>query len=335
LILTETFESKSSPGTFYTTSLDTESGISSCTCRGWIYNHRPQAERSCVHTKALVARAGGDMTSTKVTRVKADEGFISPMLASPYAEYDFSSGWFAEEKFDGHRLIVQVKEDTVTAWSRNGKPRVLTAEMADACAKLISGTYDGEILVPGERHHAAKELTKQGKLTFVVFDVLHLLETSLLEQPYKERRNLLDTMKAAFHAPVQLATSMQVKDADDIAVLAKSVWDRTGEGLILKHEDSIYEPGKRGKFWLKVKNYQSEVLVITGFSEGELGECAVTHLIGVDEKVTSVKTKDADTRRRIAANPNAFVAKLLRIEHQGRTPDGGYVSPMWDRLEEE
>ena len=45
--------------------------------------------------------------------------------------------------------------------------------------------------------------------------------------------------------------------------------ERGLEGIVAKRLDSHYRPGKRGRAWLKVKNVQSQELVIGGWLPGQ------------------------------------------------------------------
>ena len=50
--------------------------------------------------------------------------------------------------------------------------------------------------------------------------------------------------------------------------LAASV-DQQLEGVVAKRADSIYQPGRRGRTWVKVKNKLSRDVVIVGWAPGE------------------------------------------------------------------
>src|ERR1043166_140802 len=109
--------------------------------------------------------------------------FISPMLASPMTALPatLSPGIYAaEEKFDGHRLIMEVTDAAthdlygegmeVKAWGRYGIPRILPPHIVTGMSRLPPGIYDGELLAPGKRSYGVTERTNSDDLVYVIFD---------------------------------------------------------------------------------------------------------------------------------------------------------------------
>jgi bifunctional non-homologous end joining protein LigD len=97
-----------------------------------------------------------------------------------------------------------------------------------------------------------------------MFDLLWLEGHSTLELPYRERRKLLDELRpegASWQTPA-------AHEGDGAALL-----DATGrlglEGVVAKRLDSVYEPGRRSRAWLKVKNHNSQEFVIGGWLPGK------------------------------------------------------------------
>lgn len=280
--------------------------------------------------------------------------FISPMLASPMpVNFNIKpEEWSSEEKFDGHRLILEVsdiKNDLlsegkgVRAWSRNGLSRVLPRHIVDACGKLPNGVYDGELLVIGKRSYGVTELTNTSLLTFMCFDVLVLLDQETQSHTYKHRRAYLEEI---FSRPeieskaLQLAKSTVLESLDEVITLRDEVWQRDGEGLILKRRDGIYIPGKRSKDFIKVKMLRTAVLRVIGFAEskGQIqnrGQYATVILQDDDGNTTTVKTRNDAELKKLEAAGKTTLGRLLRIEYQERTPSGQYRHPRWDRWENE
>jgi len=81
--------------------------------------------------------------------------FIQPMLAKSLSSTVIRPGeWSVEVKFDGHRIIVEVENGKVQAWSRNALPRELPPHVIERLKKFPNGIYDGELIEPngGYRH---------------------------------------------------------------------------------------------------------------------------------------------------------------------------------------
>lgn len=282
--------------------------------------------------------------------------FVWPAMASPLRPgFVIEPGlWRAEEKLDGHRLIVSVGDPDgrtlfdstgVCAWSRDHNPRELPAGLRESLGTLPPGTYDGELLVPGARSYGVTVLENADQLVYVVFDVLHLLGVDLTAQgqepvTYEDRRHLLERLSCSDaviteDGPLRVAWSVPIACTDDVVDLAGQVWARDGEGLILKRRESLYRPGKRTKDWLKVKQLRSATLTVTGFQAGTMSENSIVVLRDDDGIETSVKWKNLEELAKIDADPSASVGRRLVIEYQERTPDGGYRHPRWDRWEDE
>jgi ATP-dependent DNA ligase len=282
--------------------------------------------------------------------------FISPMLASPLTDWcrPESGKWVAEEKYDGHRLVVHIADQpadlftgrTITGYSRDGLPRKLSKSLLEDLDKLPSGTYDGELIVPGFRCHGVKELLNFNALVFVAFDVMIFNGVDLRDCAYKHRRNILETL---FTNPnlkdqhyVRLSMVHQVRSHAEIQVLFKNTLMNDGEGLILKDIEAPYCTGRRTKFFMKIKDKQTAVLTVYGFRKGRLGDHAVVLLRDDEGITTSVKTRNDAERAKFAGEaalvgpgePHPAIGRKLRIEFQERTPDRSYREPHWDRWEE-
>lgn len=266
---------------------------------------------------------------------------LEPMLAHPMPE-DFSplpGEWVAEEKYDGHRIMIQVHVGGgVTAWSRLGLFRVLPPQVDEGVSQLPAGLYDGELCAPGKRSYGVTEKANAADLVYVIFDLVELLGVVITSRPFSERRSYLHEMFSNRQYPgVELAWQQDIglNGRQVIEWLAKQVWNRDGEGLILKRLSAPYRPGKRSKDQLKVKQARSAVLTITGFAPGKLGLYSVVLLRDDEGNETRVKTRDDAERARFATSFRSYVGRRLRIDYQERTPDGKYRHPMYDRLEEE
>jgi ATP-dependent DNA ligase len=281
--------------------------------------------------------------------------FIEPMYAAPMPKktpLNIRPGLYAvEEKFDGHRLIVQMeKEGFHMAWSRNGLTRELPPHLLTALHQLPEGIYDGELLVPGKRSYGVTEIVNGPDLVYTIFDVVHLMGVSIAHNTYDERRAYLAEMPWTILAPaVKLAPSLYINTEDEMLALLRNVWARDGEGLIIKRRMGRYHSGKRPKEeWIKVKALRSAVMTVVGFvqSKGEIvnrGPYAVVVLRDEEGHETTVKTvNDMELQRFEAEAPvgdfmvaqHPAIGRKLRIEYQERTPDGLYRHPRWDRWED-
>src|ERR1039458_3743521 len=92
---------------------------------------------------------------------------------------------------------------------------------------------------------------------------MYLDGQSLIGEPYVQRRAILEAQPLAsshVHVPPSFPGGGH-------AVLAVSV--REGlEGVVVKHLDSPYQPGRRASAWLKIKNRRLLDVVVGGVSPG-------------------------------------------------------------------
>jgi ATP-dependent DNA ligase len=293
--------------------------------------------------------------------------FIKPMLASPYPliDPDWSElgGWWAETKFDGIRLIVEVDRNrpadllsdySIAAWSRAGNPHLIPGVLREAIGKLPTGTYDGELFSP-INHTSFGATTKAnfGHLQFKVFDTLAMYDgremIDLTDVAYIHRRSLLqEVFNSVGNGIVSLAEAIKIESLEQLVVVRDDIWKNGGEGLVLKQGLGEYKPGKRVKWWVKVKRQQSAVLRVIGFgpSKGEVfdrGPYARVFLEDDNGVRTAVKTRNdyelARFERRAAevltGQTHPDIGRQLRIEFHKWTPDGNYQEPRWDRWEDE
>src|SRR2546426_8852283 len=142
---------------------------------------------------------------------------IRPMLSRSVPQ--IPEGMHYEPKWDGFRAIVFRDGEEVELGSRNERPLTrYFPELLDAARTHLPErcVVDGEIvIVRGERldfdallnriHPAdsrVKLLATQTPASFIAFDLLALNDQSLLEEPLRRRRGLLEDALAAAGPPV-------------------------------------------------------------------------------------------------------------------------------------
>ncbi len=218
-----------------------------------------------------IAARDGDLASIAV-RYNAPIGF---MLASPIAfgsSYrELATGtWLVEDKYDGIRAQAHVRDGVARIFSRTFSDVSRSfPELVAALSPLPDAMLDGEIVAGTaeaalpfrylqprlQRTDPSPELQTQIPVTFVAFDLLASGERFLLDEPLVERRAELAACVAI--APrIALATWRTLETGaapEAVADLFDASRARGNEGLMLKRTDSPYAPGRRGKWWLKLK----------------------------------------------------------------------------------
>jgi len=213
---------------------------------------------------------------------------IKPMLASP-GEMPTTDGWSYEIKWDGVRAIAYVDSGAIHMESRNlndftprypevCRPEALPASLANRRAVL-----DGEIVGFDEngrvsfgalqqRMHlgsagAVGARQRTNPVAYMVFDLLWLDGQDVTSLAFEERRALLVGLEIA-GTRWQTPPSVGPLRSDGDALLQASIAQGL-EGIVAKRHGSTYEPGKRTRSWLKIKNRARQELVIGGWLPGE------------------------------------------------------------------
>ncbi|MDD1670408.1 MAG: ATP-dependent DNA ligase, partial [Methanomicrobiales archaeon] len=196
----------------------------------------------------------------------------------------------AEYKYDGTRFQYHRKGGEVRVYSR--KLEEVTRAVPDIITKLSAATtrdviLDGEavamkngrpmpfqfVLRRFRRKYDIEAHAEQIELVPYVFDILVLDGETLIDLSFGERRKRLEEALAAHLAPHKVS--------DDPAALEEfynAALDAGHEGIMVKDLDSRYQPGVRGKHWVKVKPEVDTLdLAVVG---GEWGEGRRAHFFG-------------------------------------------------------
>jgi bifunctional non-homologous end joining protein LigD len=193
---------------------------------------------------------------------------LQPMLAT-LADAPFNDpGWVFEDKYDGFRMIAEIKNGEVALYSRNGK--IISRSYVEV-AKALEGieadaVIDGELVAigtDGVSHFQLLQnvLRHEAKLLYCAFDLTFENGEDLRKRPLLERKKRL---KAILPRDKLIAFSPHRKgDGTKFFVDA----ERRGlEGLMAKRADSAYTSGSRTPDWLKIKTAKRQEVVITGFT---------------------------------------------------------------------
>src|SRR5215468_549619 len=200
------------------------------------------------------------------------------MLSKAAEEIPRSSGFLFEPKWDGFRAIVFRGGEDVYIQSRDLKPLDryfpelhdgLIAALPDGCV------VDGEIVIATPRgldfdrlqlrlHPAASRAAKLAKETpssFVAFDALAIGGVDLRGEPQRERRRRLEEALAGAAPPIHLTPATRDRE---VAAEWLSRFEGAGlDGVMVKPEEALYEPGKRTM--IKVKHARTADCVVAGF----------------------------------------------------------------------
>lgn len=226
---------------------------------------------------------------------------VDPMLAKAVAEVPGGSDdpgvWSYEPKWDGFRALVFRDRDQMVLQSRNGRdlgryfPELLDALRAEVASRCV---LDGEIVVPrridgrtrldweslSQRIHPAASrvalLAEQTPAHFIGFDALATDAVSLLDRPFRTRREALSAMVAG----AQRCHVTRATDDPELATEWLATFEGAGlDGVVAKRLDGRYAPGKRDM--VKVKHHRDADCVAMGYRIHKSGQGVGSILLGL------------------------------------------------------
>jgi DNA ligase-1 len=208
---------------------------------------------------------------------------VQPMLAKTApsaAEAITMEGLSSVEwKLDGVRIQVHRSGEEVKAFTRNLND---VTDRLDDVVRIVLGfsatrlVLDGEVMslaVDGTPRPFVETMSRFGTegraeetdpVVPFFFDVLHVDGIDLIDQPLADRQDVLDRVVPAEYLVPRTVTD-QPAEAQRVLEEAR----RQGhEGIMVKRLDSLYEAGRRGATWLKVKPAYSLDLVVLAVEWG-------------------------------------------------------------------
>ena len=223
---------------------------------------------------------------------------VEPMLAKAQATVPAEPGvWCYEPKWDGFRALVFRDRDEVVVQSRTGKelgryfPELIAAlrdELAPRCV------LDGEVVVPrqidgrarldwdslSQRIHPAESrvrmLAERNPAHFIGFDALVAGDCSLLDEPFRLRREALaESVGAGDWCHITGITS----DPEQAAHWLTACEGAGLDGVIAKRVDGRYLPGKREM--VKIKHLRDADCVVIGYRIHTSGQGLGSLLLGL------------------------------------------------------
>lgn len=238
-----------------------------------------------------------------------------------------------EDKYDGIRAQVHCDGQRLEIFTRTLDS--ITASFPELHGELLalgrSYIIDGEIVAWKDGRAIPFTLLQQrlrrknpaalmGEVPVVmfVFDLLFLGNEELLDRPLAERQQILDTLR--FGRAVQRAFATMASMPADLEARFREARDRGNEGLVVKRPDSRYQPGRRGRQWVKWKEELATLDVVVVAAEYGHGKRAgvlsdVTFAVRDEDRLAPIgKAYSGLTDEEIASLTAWYLAHTVR-EH--------------------
>ncbi len=205
---------------------------------------------------------------------------IRMMLASrvPYSEIVEKLGTplIAEHKLDGERLQIHKQGQEVKLFSR--RLLEISKQYPDVCKTIIENIKVDDVIIEGEvvamdsfyekmlpfqvlskrrRKHHVKDIMKEVPVCLFLFDMLKYKNESYIGKSFLERRKKLEEIVSE-RDELRLVKSQSITNTEELLDFFSAARKEGNEGIIAKSikEDSIYQAGKRGFIWIKLKGLE-------------------------------------------------------------------------------
>ncbi len=214
--------------------------------------------------------------SSAIDHSKPYPFYLSYAVEGEPADLGDINEWTAEWKWDGIRGQIIKRNNELFVWSRGEE--LVTEKFPEYhafAAALPDGTVlDGEIIcldtsagegtvkpLPfavlqtriGRKNITKKQLT-EAPVGFIAYDILEYEGKDLRDEPFINRRKLLQQIIADVHHPnLLISPTLQVADWQQLHTQRATSREKGSEGLMLKRNNSPYLSGRKKGDWWKWK----------------------------------------------------------------------------------
>jgi len=263
-----------------------------------------------------------------------------------------NKGFMILEKHDGWYGYMDLYDGIIMSRQMRAIPslKYLGDELALTCPPFTRGRLIFEILVEGspvfkDLNGILNRKSEQATDAYLlVHDFIPLAHESM---PFILRHDTAREVVTEYaHPKLRLATVLQGGSAADPEYwhkVAEEVWDRGGEGIILKDLDAPYSPGKRNADIMKIKLENSEEMLVVGAEQGEgkyegtLGALLVKDQYNVIHRVSGMSDEERHTWW---SNLDIIVGKVVEVKFMcrlanGSIREGRFKAVRYDKTKEE
>ncbi len=292
---------------------------------------------------ALRARAG---TLDRVTLISGRpfRFMLASALGAPAEAFAGTGPYLlVEDKYDGIRVQVHKTRERLVIFSRTLDDVTPAFPELHAPLAALGHTFilDGEVIAwqgtrplgfsllqQRLRRRVPGALLREIPVVLMAFDLLHLDGEDLLARPLEERRAALEALR--WEAAVRVSTASLARTPDDLETRFRQAREAGHEGIVMKRPDSPYEPGRRGRLWMKWKPGVATLDVVVVAAEYGHGKRA-----GVLSDYTfAVRQGDrlATIGKAYSGLTDAEIARLTEWFRTHTVEDHGFVRTVEPRI---
>ncbi|HEY8522667.1 MAG TPA: ATP-dependent DNA ligase, partial [Nitrososphaeraceae archaeon] len=266
-----------------------------------------------------------------------------------------------EYKYDGIRLQMHKFDNIVRLFSRNlvdityAFPELVKAATESTIRTPDTTTIHNQVdfILDGElialkndrplhfqelqkrlrRKNVTDDITTEIPIYYIVYDIMYFKDNQVLKKSLLDRKNILSTI--SFKKPI-INSSYKILDSiEQIIAIFNESKDIGHEGLVVKDPLSQYHPGKRGRYWMKLKKELDTidaVIVIAEYGHGKRAGVLSDYTFAViDEE------EDNDDNDKNLNNNNNNYLENSRLKTIGKAYSGltdKEIDEMTERLRE-
>lgn len=130
---------------------------------------------------------------------------------------------------------------------------------------------------------------------YIIYDVMFYDDSQVIKEELETRRSLMSNLIPQ-DKNIVLANSSLIKSAKDININFKCSRNEGHEGLVIKDPSSHYYPGKRGRYWIKLKEELDTidaVVVIAEYGHGKRAGVLSDYTLAIKGKGTINNSPDS------------------------------------------
>ena len=282
----------------------------------------------------------------------------SKRLTPDEAEKDLrmkdNSGFWEEEKLDGARYLMHItphlnrftgrRISVVTNLfvEKTGNVPHLSMKL---CPGLKGTVLDGEVTYLGRMVNAVTSVMgstperafqlqeEQGRLKYVLWDVLFYMGKDVRNWSQKTRREILDEIYANYFREDPNFHKVKIFHKAKFDLLKKIIEDG-GEGTVLKDPFSAY-----GKGWIKIKKVKEDSVVIMDYTQGKgkysdmIGAIRFGQYVGGElVEFGQCSGITDELRLELTKKGKAYVGQVMDIKFQERFESGKFREPRFLRF---
>jgi DNA ligase 1 len=265
-----------------------------------------------------------------------------------------------EYKYDGIRLQMHKFDNKVRLFSRNlvdityAFPELVKAAIESTIRTPDTTTIHNQVdfILDGElialkndrplhfqelqkrlrRKNVTDDITTEIPIYYIVYDIMYFKDNQVLKKSLLDRKNILSTI--SFKKPI-INSSYKILDSiEQIIAIFNESKDIGHEGLVVKDPLSQYHPGKRGRYWMKLKKELDTidaVIVIAEYGHGKRAGVLSDYTFAVIDE-----DDDDDDDKNLNNNNNNYLENS-RLKTIGKAYSGltdKEIDEMTERLRE-